>query len=265
MPDDIAEQLVDELAQNYRDGASVMARQALVLVERYVDAIDEDDLNELLPPFVSRLGSARPSMVAIARVVHEWQQLFDLSPKQNREAAHRAAQLVGQRIEEATAATVRAAVEALRNFHAILTHSSSSTLLRAVESLSRDDVSVIATESNPGREGIRVVQSLVGKGYRCALVRDKDAVSALTKADVLAVGADAILKNGDIVNKVGTCPLAEAAYTNGVPMLVVAESFKDAGVSVTLEDAPGGKGPLFDVTPKKCITCRIGDNVFTGL
>jgi len=93
-------------------------------------------------------------------------------------------------------------------------------------------------------------------------------------ADAVVVGADRIAANGDVVNKIGTYPLALAAARAGIPFLVAApESTIDpatpdgAGVDIEIRDPAEivGDRPTralnyaFDVTPADLVTAIITD------
>ena len=97
------------------------------------------------------------------------------------------------------------------------------------------------------------------------------------KVDLVVVGADRIAANGDVVNKIGTYPLALAAARAGIPFVVAApESTIDpatpAGADVEIEirhadeilprDTPAGTRALnyaFDVTPADLVTAIVTD------
>jgi methylthioribose-1-phosphate isomerase len=93
-------------------------------------------------------------------------------------------------------------------------------------------------------------------------------------AEAAIIGADRVCANGDVVNKVGTYPLALLCREHGVPFYVAAPtSTVDAGTpdgaSVLIEErgaaevttfAPEGTevwNPAFDVTPASLVTALI--------
>jgi methylthioribose-1-phosphate isomerase len=96
-------------------------------------------------------------------------------------------------------------------------------------------------------------------------------------AEVAISGADRVCANGDVVNKVGTYPLALLCHEHGVPFYAVAPtSTVDAGTArgadVVIEErdprevttfAPEGTegwNPAFDVTPARLVTAVITEH-----
>jgi translation initiation factor 2B subunit (eIF-2B alpha/beta/delta family) len=57
----------------------------------------------------------------------------------------------------------------------------------------------------------------------------------IKKADAFVIGADALLRNGDIINKIGSNMYAELAYDNKVPVYVIADSWKFSKRDVKIE------------------------------
>jgi methylthioribose-1-phosphate isomerase len=104
-------------------------------------------------------------------------------------------------------------------------------------------------------------------------------LTAWELVDAVVVGADRIAANGDVINKIGTYPLALAAGRAGVPFVVAApESTVDPttpdGSHVEIEDRggdevlawdgrsvapPGARAinPAFDVTPADLVTAIV--------
>jgi len=141
---------------------------------------------------------------------------------------------------------------------------------------------VYATETRPLLQGARLtVWELARMGVPHTLVTDSAAASVLARglASVVIVGADRVAANGDVINKVGTYPLALAAARAGVPMVVAApestlDSATPSGADVDIElrgseeltswcgrlVAPAGTATLnlaFDVTPSDLVTAIV--------
>jgi len=138
---------------------------------------------------------------------------------------------------------------------------------------------VYVDETRPLLQGARLTTwELAGMGVDHTLVVDSAGASVLARglADAVVVGADRITANGDVVNKIGTYPLALAAARAGVPFLVAApESTIDAslktGADVEIEVRDGREilGDLpetrtlnlaFDVTPADLVTAIVTED-----
>ena len=144
---------------------------------------------------------------------------------------------------------------------------------------------VFADETRPLLQGARLTAfelEQLGIPYRVVVDGAGATVLARGLADVAVVGADRVTANGDVVNKVGTYPLALAAARAGVPFIVAApESTLDAatpdGWHVTIEERdpdevlgwggvrstpPGAAAfnPAFDVTPAELVTAIVTED-----
>jgi len=140
-------------------------------------------------------------------------------------------------------------------------------------------VHVFVDETRPRLQGARLTAwELRRDGIPMTLIADNAAGYYLHKGvvDLVFVGADRVVANGDVVNKIGTYNLAVVARENGVPFYpVVPTSTIDlsiaSGDQVTIEErdaeevthvqgqsiAPQGvaaANPAFDVTPFRYVT-----------
>ncbi|GGS39251.1 S-methyl-5-thioribose-1-phosphate isomerase [Actinokineospora fastidiosa] len=158
------------------------------------------------------------------------------------------------------------------------------TALGVVRALHERDAlgHVYADETRPLLQGARLtVWELAEMGAAHTLVADSAGPSVIANGLVHAVvvGADRIAANGDVVNKVGTYPLALAAHRAGIPFVVAApESTVDmataTGADVPIEVradaevtafagvrvAPEGTRALnyaFDVTPRDLVSAIV--------
>jgi methylthioribose-1-phosphate isomerase len=133
---------------------------------------------------------------------------------------------------------------------------------------------VYADETRPLLQGARLTAyELAQLGIDHRVVVDSAGPTLLARGmvDAVIVGADRIAANADVVNKIGTYPLALAAARSGIPFLVAApESTVDdatpAGADVPIEErdpaevSPDGIpawNPAFDVTPADLITAIV--------
>lgn len=205
------------------------------------------------------LHDARPTMAVLENRLNRVMSAADQSP----EAVHdRAIEEIGAALDaDATAA----ATAADRLEGPIATLSWSGTVR---DTLSELGAPVTVAESRPDREGIELAESVASEGVDVTVTVDAALPSMLSDREfgAVLVGADTILPNGDIVNKVGTRMLALAADRADVPVYVVAARDKVAtddtfhteeGPETAVyegEEAITARNPIFDLTPGDLIT-----------
>lgn len=207
------------------------------------------------------LVAAQPSMTAVTnRISRVMQQYEKGAPSERIEVTA---------IEEIAAAfdADRRAAESIQlsiDGATVLTLSRSGTVLAAL----RDGPAhVIVAESRPKREGVGVAEELAGAGVQTTLCTDAAVAWVIERNDVDAVlvGADTILADGSVVNKVGTRTVAIVATEADVPVYVTAAVDKissETEADLTWgddEDLYDGDrnvavtNPIFDVTPPRYI------------
>ena len=120
----------------------------------------------------------------------------------------------GQQIVRARQARAKRAVSMLPQGAQILTHCNISGELvevaRHCQSLGKE-LTVIATETRPYLQGTRLTAwELARAGVTTSVIPDCAIAQVMASGEVNAVivGADRCARNGDVINKVGTYPLA---------------------------------------------------------
>ncbi len=119
----------------------------------------------------------------------------------------------------------------------LLTHSASATVREAV--LHTPPARLVCTASAPFEEGRRFTEDLRAERLEVEVVEDKDVEQALETVSLVLIGADTVYEDGSIKNKIGTRPLAEAAWRTGVRTVVACEILKLAPIPPpAVEDEP---------------------------
>ncbi|KAL3763795.1 hypothetical protein ACHAWU_001915 [Discostella pseudostelligera] len=85
---------------------------------------------------------------------------------------------------------------------------------------------VIVLEGRPDAGGIKAAKSYVKAGIPTTVVLDSAMGYIMERVDMVLVGAEGVVENGGIVNKVGTYALGVLAKELGVPLYVAVESYK---------------------------------------
>lgn len=116
----------------------------------------------------------------------------------------------------------------LKKFKVLTTLSYSKTLLEILKVWYKENPSleIFILESRPMFEGRIFAKELIKIGFNCNLVVDAMMNYAVQNSDAVIIGADQILKNGNVVNKVGSFPLALCANVNRKPFIVIATKDK---------------------------------------
>ena len=144
-------------------------------------------------------------------------------------------------------------------------------------------VHVYADETRPLRQGARLTAGELRRaGIEVTVLPDGAAASLLRSGAVqlVLVGADRIVSNGDVANKIGTYGVALAARAHDIPFHVAApwstiDSRTADGSAIPIEyrradelgELPDGAhvwNPAFDVTPRALVTSYLTDRGFVA-
>jgi len=110
----------------------------------------------------------------------------------------------------------------------ILTISKSGTLINVLKlwHKNRTNLKIIITESRPANEGKLMAKELLKCGIKVDMITDAMAGIFVPKADAVIVGADAVLKNGNVINKAGSLSLALLCRHFRIPFYVLSAKSK---------------------------------------
>eukprot|EP01016_Furgasonia_blochmanni_P042944 TRINITY_DN5759_c0_g1_i6.p1 TRINITY_DN5759_c0_g1~~TRINITY_DN5759_c0_g1_i6.p1 ORF type:complete len:283 (-),score=53.76 TRINITY_DN5759_c0_g1_i6:104-952(-) len=122
------------------------------------------------------------------------------------------------------------AFEFIKSGTTILVHGYSRLVEYLLVSAAEKNIqfNLIVTETRPLCEGYNMCKLFTEKNVSTKLVIDAAAAYALEEVDLVLVGAEAVVENGGIINRIGTYTLALCAKMLKKPFYVVCESFKFA-------------------------------------
>ncbi|PSP84775.1 initiation factor 2B [Halobacteriales archaeon QS_1_68_17] len=211
-----------------------------------------------LVDLATELLDARPSMTVVANRVNRL--MSEAADGRTAASVERAAR---DRIRRALAADRDAALAAAERIAdlRVATLSRSGTVLDAL--FRGEPAAVLLPESRPGGEGVAVAERLAAAGLDVTLTTDAALAHAIARRDVDAVvfGADTVLSDGRVVNKVGSRAAALAGRHEHCAVYAVAarDKISPGGEPHTDERDPGElydgdadltvANPTFDVTP----------------
>jgi len=250
-----------------RDEAAIAAdgRRPRDRERREVESDDWDALAGL----ARRLRDARPSMAVVANRVN---RAMAAASEDRTLAAVEAGATEG--IDRALSADDEAAANAADRLpERVATLSRSGTVLAAIRATAPD--AVLVAESRPGREGVGVAEAVAEDCDATSVTLTTDAAFPFELdawgAEALVVGADRVLPDGRVVNKVGT-RAASLAAPDECPCYIVAASDKVAtDATVDLEERDAAEvydgdaavavaNPTFDVTPADAVDAVITED-----
>lgn len=280
--------LIEEIRDNRTDGASELARQAVMVLKSAAETSRAETTRDFLleqKEVGKRLIAARRTMAPIPNIVtHLLRDIIRGDHGEDLEATRKktiakADELYKDSLKAVSLITQYAS-ELINDGDRILTHSYSSTVVSALREIAglRRDIEVAVTRSGPGRAGVRTARELSLHGIPVNFFDDTAIGLYISHANKVMVGADRICSDGKMINGTGTYPLALTSEKHGIPFYVLCETLKvDFGTNsdrVDLEEKdpseviePGQlppevsiANPYFDITPLGLVTGIVTEN-----
>ncbi len=235
-----------------------------------------DEFNIKLEEAAKNLVDTRPTAVSLPNAVALTKRYSaENVPDAINEIVDNAEKFI-KNAEEALGKIGKIGAERIHDGDVVMTHCNSHAAISIIKTAfdQGKDISVIATESRPRRQGFITIRELNDYGIPTTLIVDSAVRLTMKEVDLVVVGADSISVNGALVNKIGTSQLALAAQEARKNLIVAAETYKFSprtllGEMVEIEDRGSEevvdseilrelpnvnvKNPAFDVTPAEYI------------
>ncbi len=210
--------LAEEIGSDRRSGAFELAERALDVYGRLRDL---DGIKGKAEELHTLLRRAQPKMAA---VINASLLGRELSRRESWDGLDR----LKRRLVAAKKEVARTALHLLQDAEAVVTVSYSSDVLEALRLRRKEygELRVYVCESRPLREGVVLARDLGEAGLKAVLVADAAGPSLVADCDAVVTGADSLLRDGCLVNKVGTMSLTLACNEFGVPFYPLMEALK---------------------------------------
>ncbi len=271
-----ADELVRQVEEDRQHGASELAfvaLQGVTVVAHQWSGSRGYLLKRHMLKLLARLGEVRPSMIALQNLLNQLAARIKRLPATDlRELQHEIAAAADAVVENARLAQQHAAggmADLISPGDVVMTYSVSSTM-KLMFNLAEEKVGkVYVPESRPGNEGALLAAYLSDLHLDVHYITEAQVNLFMPQCDKVIVGADAVLSQGDVVNKAGTSLLALSAHYHHVPFYVCAERFKncrrrqlplEAMDPVELGMSHEGvsvHNVYFDITPTALVTRRV--------
>jgi ribose 1,5-bisphosphate isomerase len=215
------EQRIDAVRNDREHGSRWLVRETISILHDLAadSSLSQDQAMRQLHEVGKQLAQARPAMAALASAVARI-----LSATGGPSAIAKKAQQVRDHYDHSIQQIIQYARPELTG--TLMTDSISGTVLEVLAACSAQIEQVIVLEGRPRFEGRETASTLAGKGMKVTLITDAQADIFLSQCRAVVVGADAVLANGDVLNKAGTALLGWAAQGHYVPFYVLSETLK---------------------------------------
>lgn len=255
---------------------AVAASAALRDYAKTLRSLNIEEFNRNIDEAAKTLVDTRPTAVSLPNAValtkrHSSTNVYDAID----EIVSNSDEFI-KNAEEALGKIGRIGAERIHDGDVIMTHCNSHAAISIIKTAfdQGKNISVIATESRPRRQGFITIRELNDYGIPTTLIVDSAVRLTMKEVDLVVVGADSISVNGALINKIGTSQLAMAAQEARRNLIVAAETYKFSprtllGEMVEIEDRASEevidpeilnelanvrvKNPAFDVTPAEYI------------
>lgn len=225
---------IAEIEADRTHGASELALTALDVLKKEMAEVPSktpDDLLKHLSNAAWHLCQTRPSMAPLSNAAafvlyHAMRQ--PIKPMQISNLRAHISEIIDKyetNCRNATHIITQHTRCLLSDNSTILTHSYSGTVVNAILGSRRDNLHIIVTESRPLYEGVKTANRL-SEEFDVTLITDAQAGHFIGQADVVLIGADTVLSDGAVVNKVGTHLIALAAERQDVPVYALCQTDK---------------------------------------
>ena len=203
-------------------------------------------------------------------------QCASSSSTRNQRITSRCSEHIIRHFDEADEKIARYALGLIKNGHAYFTHCHSTTVTRSFLHAWKGGkrFAVHTTETRPLLQGRRTATELGAAGIPVIHYVDAATRVALKRCSAVFIGADALLTDAKVANKIGSEMVAELAFNRNIPVYILANSWKYEPVAAekfkaqlelrstneVWEQLPAGvrvENPAFELVMPKYITAII--------
>jgi eIF-2B alpha/beta/delta-like uncharacterized protein len=269
--------LLEEIKNDTTHGADYISNLALKVMIHLAskEYSESDDLMRDIRFYAREIIELRPSMSPLTSKIIELMHRIDpgLSLDEVRSQVKASARIIIRGSDDRLERIVKNLHSETGDIDSVFTHSRSSTVLGVIQGLGAKKC--LCTESRPLFEGREMAKMLRDRGVDVTLIVDSAIGMFIDSAELALSGADSVLADGSVVNKVGTKVLALSALDAGVPFYTVCDTYKFnllnyLGKDIELEehdpeevaDIEGinVRNPYFEVIPSSLIKGVITEN-----
>ena len=272
--------LLNELENDNRSGASELIQKALEIIKSQLEIISNEmeDIKDIIIELSIKIINSRPSMAPLINTIGYLIGDLELITKKN----------ILQKIEQFLADNDKREKSLENEFQTfmaknykqnlkIMLISYSSTIINLLINLKGFNIELYVLESRPLFEG-HYTAEILSSYFKTHIIIDAAMGKFIDQMDLILIGIDSVLKDGSIINKIGTFPLAALSYERGIDIFAVGVSLKynlksHYGLNIEIKEKPikevynkqisnknlKAHNYYFDITPPKYLLGIISD------
>jgi len=272
--------LLRKLKEDNVSGANEFIDKALEIIRYQLNLTDDPykDIREEIVSLSKQIIDARPSMAPLINTIGYLIQNLEILNKSFIEDRLNQFNIDRKKRKESLELVFHTFLKENKKYPLkVILISYSSTIINLLLKNKDYNFEIYVLESRPLLEGQRVAE-ILSSHFKTHLIIDAAIGKFIEEIDVVLIGADSILKDGSIVNKIGTFPLALLASTREKDIYAVVDSYKyniknHYGYSILIEEKPTKEiykkeitnkllevhNYYFDITPSDHISGIISD------
>lgn len=280
MPNSKIQKMLIDLKEDNSSGANELINKALKILNYQLEILSDqsEDITTIIMKLSREIINARPSMAPLINTIGFLVQNLESITKEDLlfriEQFNQKKIKIGKDLEKTFGDFIS---NKLRQDFKIMLISYSSTIINLLKSLKGRNIEFYVMESRPLLEG-HITAKILSSHFPTHIIIDAAIGKFMDQIDLVLIGIDSVLKDGSIINKIGTYPLAVMANGKGVEVYGVGESLKynlksHFGLDVEIEEKSVEEvynienleknliihNYYFDITPSKYITGIISD------
>ena len=244
--------MIHDLKTDKTSGASELIEIALEILEAYLHTIKDPnmDIKEDLFELSKDLFNVRPSMAPIINTLGYFIHDLEFFSKQTLLEKLKTFPAERLRIDKALTSSFHSFLDRFEGKLNVMLISYSTTIIKHLKENIKNDFTFYILESRPLLEGRRTAE-ILSSNFETHLITDSAMGKFIKKVDIVLLGIDSVLRDGSIVNKIGSYPLACIAAANNKAVYSVGDSFKYNLQSHYSQKIIVEQKPIYEVYSKK--------------
>jgi len=245
--------MILDLKTDKTSGASELIEIALEILEAYLHTIKEPnmDIKEDIFELSKELFNVRPSMAPIINTIGYFIHDLEFFSKQTLLEKLKTFPAERLRIDKALTSSFHSFLDRFEGKKLnVMLISYSTTIIEHLKENTKNDFTFYVLESRPLLEGRRTAE-ILASNFETHLITDSAMGKFIKKVDIVLLGIDSVLRDGSIVNKIGSYPLACIAAANNKDVYAVGDTFKYNLKSHYNQKIIVEQKPIYEVYSKK--------------